>query len=827
MPEYTIVNYGGGNPLRCTMRQIGTVAPHTHGEMELDLVLTGQCQVTMGETRFTAGEEAVFSIPPHVPHSLYGNDCCIITIQFEQTFFERTLPNPKHPDFVCNSAVYGDNPSFQQLRRLIARLVKNNAEQQLGYELRNWSIIYAIMDVMYQEFRVDESEAKNQRAHRYTARMEQLSQILNDHYQENLTLRSLADQVHLSVPYLSKFFEKQFGVSFLNYLTRIRLNHALEALLHTDATIEAISADSGFPNSHAFVQAFRKEFGALPSIYRRQQMQKPPEKPHILEPQQHDYMAGLKKYLQEPTQTLQPQAISSRGTIHCEAVQGKLRHKWKTMLAVTSAHALLLSDVQQMLSRIQREIGFAYVKFNGILSDEMHLYNETAAGKVQLSFAYVDKALDFLRSIGLKPFIQLGFMPAALSCENVHRFQYSLSAPSSYPKWCSMVDQLIAHLLQRYGQSEIHSWLFCLWDQPDLAQEGSIFADPAAFYGFYRQTRDIVKARDPKISFGAPATFYLPQEDSWYLCFLRWCEAHDCLPDFLNFHYYDLVSNSVDTAQQTFGFWESMTLRDTPDGFSKFAAQVLGDRRKLHLENLPIYLTEWNNTPSQQDLLNDTCFKSCYIVKCILESYDKLDSFAYWSLTDWMGEGPQPEQQFFGGLGLFTADSIPKAGYYAFTLLRQLGDSFLGKGEGWFATRQGDSYRIILYNYRHFAHLYALGERFDMTFTDRYTPFSPEQMLDVSLNLDGIPNGAYLVTEKIINRRSGSAFDQWVSMGALELSTQEEKETLACRTVPAINRYRASVSDNTLPVEALLDMLEVRLVTVEPIGSAHTEPPMF
>lgn len=51
MPEYTIVNYGGGNPLRCTMRQIGTVAPHTHGEMELDMVLTGQCQVTMGETR--------------------------------------------------------------------------------------------------------------------------------------------------------------------------------------------------------------------------------------------------------------------------------------------------------------------------------------------------------------------------------------------------------------------------------------------------------------------------------------------------------------------------------------------------------------------------------------------------------------------------------------------------------------------------------------------------------------------------------------------------------------------------------------------------------
>ena len=285
----------------------------------------------------------------------------------------------------------------------------------------------------------------------------------------------------------------------------------------------------------------------------------------------------------------------------------------------------------------------------------------------------------------------------------------------------------------------------------------------------------------------------------------------------MNFHYYDLVTNSVDTAQQTFGFQESMTLGVTPDGFQKFVNQVLGDRRKLHLEQLPIYLTEWNNTPSQQDLLNDTCFKSCYIVKGVLENYDKLDSFAYWSLTDWMGEGSQPEQMFFGGLGMFTSDGIPKASYYAFTLLRQLGDTLLGKGEGWFATRQGKSYRILLYNYRHFSHLYALGERFDMTFTDRYTPFSPEQMLDVSLTLEGLPDGEYLISEKIVSRRSGSAFDQWVAMGAIELTTKEERENLIFRSVPAISRYKVSVQNGKLPIAALLDMLEVRLIAVDPL----------
>ena len=132
-------------------------------------------------------------------------------------------------------------------------------------------------------------------------------------------------------------------------------------------------------------------------------------------------------------------------------------------------------------------------------------------------------------------------------------------------------------------------------------------------------------------------------------------------------------------------------------------------------------------------------------------------------------------------------------------------------------TRQGDSFRIILYNYRHFSHLYAQGERFDMTFTERYTPFSPEQMLDVHLSIRDVEAGNYMVTETVINRSSGSAFDLWVAMGAVELSDPRELETLAARSVPAISKYTAAAEDGILRLDAMLDMLEVRLVVVHRI----------
>ena len=169
---------------------------------------------------------------------------------------------------------------------------------------------------------------------------------------------------------------------------------------------------------------------------------------------------------------------------------------------------------------------------------------------------------------------------------------------------------------------------------------------------------------------------------------------------------------------------------------------------------------------------------------------------------------------FFGGLGLFTANGIPKASYYAFTLLRQLGDTLLGRGDGWFATRDGDSYRIILYNYRHFSHLYAQGERFDMTFTERYTPFSPEQILDVHLRISDVEEGTYMVTETAVSRTSGSAFDQWAAMGAVELDDPAELDTLAARSVPAISKYTVTAADGVLHLDAMLDMLEVRLISI-------------
>ena len=821
--NYEIANFDTHMPLRCTMQQIGYIENHMHDYFEVDLVLSGRCTVIVDGHSYTLGPEDVITIDGHTSHELRSTECTFICVQFEQSIFEQTLPDPQHPQFFCNSAVQGDNAAFASIRTLVARIIKNNADQQTGYELRNWAYIYQLMDVMYNNFRLHRTHAQDVQSHRHAARVTQIARLVREHHTENLSLSRLAEMIHLSAPYLSKFFDQQFGMTFLNYLTQIRLNHAVDELLNTEKIIEDVSADSGFPNSHAFVQAFKKEFGVLPSVYRRQNREKKPEKNPLPTVEQHDYMAGLKKYL-EPAQvssaSTPTSSISCSIQLTANADTQNLKHTWRNVMTVGSASDLLTADIQRMVARMRKEIGFQYIKFNGILSDDLHVYNQASDGSPVYNFAYIDKVLDFLISIDLKPIIQLSFMPALLAKDPQRRlFNYLVSEPVSLTAWSNLVNAVVDHLLQRYADA-VHNWLFCVWTQPDTPTDLYGFSSTEAFYEFYRSTYQAVKECDNALSFGTPPTYYIVENGhtNWYIPFLTWCKNHGCMPDFLNCYYYDTaLADRQKNADAIFGFVYSMTLRDTPDGFRDFVNQVRSEREHLGLKKLPIFLTEWNNTPSQEDLLNDTCFKSCYIVKNILENYDRLDSFGYWSLTDWMGEAPLPSELFFGGLGLFTVNGIPKASYYALSLLRQLGNAFIGKGDGWFATKQGNRYIIIMYNYRHFSRLYALGERFDMTFTDRYTPFDPVQHLDVHLTLNDVKNGKYLIRETVLNRKSGSAFDQWVDMGALELDTEKELRTLEALSTPSCSKYTTEATNHTLELDALLDMLEVRLLSIEPL----------
>ena len=814
---YEISTFESHTPFKCTLHQIGHISAHMHDYFEIIFILSGNCNISIEDQLYRLQPDDIIAVESHTVHELRASDCVYVSIQMDQTSLEKNFAVPLHPKFECNSRTSDNEEAFRQMRHIIALIVKNNADQRTGYELRNWIYIYQLMEILFTHFRVERSIALDKRNHRYASRVDEIAQIIKEHYTEDLSLSRLADIIHLSPPYLSKFFMEQFGVNYLTYLTHLRLNHAVHDLINTEKNMEEISADSGFPNSHAFTQIFKKEYGMLPSAYRRKQKRSSTDMFVPLE--QQNYMAGLKKHLQQDTaKPLVIPPVSAKGAFSIQSSTVPLKHNWRAVAAIGQATDILLGEVQTMLRRLQRDIGYEYLFFNGILSDNLFVLTMDEDDRPRYNFAYIDLVLDFLKSIRLKPFMSFSYMPAALAKQPNHfSFRHLVSEPKRLDLWCDLISTFMEHIISRYGIEEILQWKFSVWHLPDTPPRLYGFDNTEDFYVFYQRTFQTVKQFHPDFCFGFPCTFYLKELDhsNWYLNLLHWAQEHLCSPDFISFTFYDMKLAEVRTkSRASFGFTDPMILNPQENGLKEFLSCVNKDLKDMGKSALPVYVCEWNNTPSQQDLLNDTCYKACYLVKNILENYDRFDGLAYWSLTDLMAEAPLPEKFLFGGLGLFTANGLPKAGYYALYLLRQLGDRFLAKGNGWYATRTQTKICIIAYHYKHISNLYAMGERFDMTETDRYTMFEPSESLYLQLELQGMDDKEYLLTEYILNRHHGSLYDAWIEMGSEILISDTERSFLEARSVPALRKSKVTAQNGTLMLRPQLELLEVRLMII-------------
>lgn len=467
---------------------------------------------------------------------------------------------------------------------------------------------------------------------------------------------------------------------------------------------------------------------------------------------------------------------------------------------------------------MQHDIGFTYLFFTGIFSDSMYFYLEDDNNKPHYNFIYIDQIFDFLLSVGLKPFLSLSYMPVALAEQPSHKtLEHLTSMPKSLPAWRTMVETFFSHIIRRYGNAEVLSWKYTIWHLPDTPSRIFGFDNPEVFYHFYQYTCETVKGIHKDFSFGLPCTFYLndSHHSDWYLNFLDWCLAQDCPPDFICFTFFDVKLGSGRTnSRTTFGFFDPLVLNQEENGLENFLYDVHKSLKAKGVGSLPLYICEWNNTPSQQDLLNDTCYKSCYIIKSILRNYDNFDGLAYWSLSDLMSESPVPDLYLFGGLGLFSVDGIPKAAYYALAFLGLLKDRFLAKGDSWFATRSDDTLSIIACHYKHITHLYALGERFDMSETDRYTMFEPSESLCLQLEITGLADGEHEMTEYTLNRKNGSLYDTWADWGVGTPSSNAERTYLKAKSVPFLHKSKTTVKNGTLNLFSELSLLEVKVIQI-------------
>ncbi|MGB4658754.1 MAG: helix-turn-helix domain-containing protein, partial [Mobilitalea sp.] len=599
---------------------------HWHRTVELDYILSGHMEIQVKEQTYYLEKDQLILINSYDIHSIRNDDCILAVLEIDLSKYDNKLVNEALLRFDCNCSTRQDQELFTPLKGLMARFIQANSVEDEYNEILNKSLSYAILHYLMKMFLAepvtDYVTQRNQ-----ISRMEDILKYINQQYMENLTLQDLATKFYLTVPYMSKIFKDYIGTNFTDYRNSIRLSHAISEIGKPSVTIDMLAEKSGFPNTRSFVSAFKEAYGELPSQYRKALLlQKQPVtnisrgdvETDVL---QHRYLAELSKYLDSPEQGNMPLPVHVIEIAPIAASQKgyHLKHNFRNTTTIGRAKDILYAENQVMLREIQKDIGFKYIKFHGILDDDMMVYSELEDGTPQIAFTYIDMVIDFLLSINLKPIVQLSFMPRALAKDITYLQFYRksiISLPKDLSKWTYLIRELILHLESRYSSEEVEKWLFSLWNEPDSPREMFGIGTLAQYFDFYKATFQVVKSCNPNLVFGSPSI--LPsnmKSGNWITEFLTLCKESDCSPAFLNFHFYP-IAESPEALPADIQTYPHMLYMKSPDALRECIFSLKANAKQYHWGIETVYLTEWNSSISYRELLNDTSYSPLLLQLC-------------------------------------------------------------------------------------------------------------------------------------------------------------------------------------------------------------------
>ncbi|MGB9070658.1 MAG: hypothetical protein WCC21_18995 [Candidatus Acidiferrales bacterium] len=356
-------------------------------------------------------------------------------------------------------------------------------------------------------------------------------------------------------------------------------------------------------------------------------------------------------------------------------------HYWEQMFGSGRAILSLRDSYRRDLRDVKQATNFSYVRFHAILHDEVGLYDEDASGNPVYNFSYVDQIYDGLLAAGVRPFVEVSFMPRKLAAQEILQpFWYKpvVAPPKDWNKWGDLVSHFAQHLVDRYGVEEVSHWYFEIWNEPNLDFWAG---DPKeqTYYQLYDVAARAIKAVSPRLRVGGPAT----AQAAWVDRFIRHCSENHVPVDFVSTHVY-----GNDSAKDVFGTDETIPR----------TRMVCRAVRKVHdqvaesaFPRLPLIWSEYNASYKNEPDVTDAPFMAPWIADTIRQCDGLVDILSYWTFSDVFEEQGVVKQPFYGGYGLIAEDGLPKPAFNAFKVLHHLGTERLANDSpSAIVTRQPD-----------------------------------------------------------------------------------------------------------------------------------------
>jgi xylan 1,4-beta-xylosidase len=467
---------------------------------------------------------------------------------------------------------------------------------------------------------------------------------------------------------------------------------------------------------------------------------------------------------------------------------------------------LIRPDSQGQLKTTADELGFRYIRFHAIFHDVLGTVR-VANGHVTYDWGRIDQLYDGLLAKGVRPFVELGFTPQAMATSPQTIFWWKGNTSHPAPAaWRDLVDAFVRHLEDRYGAQEVRTWYFEVWNEPNLAGfwEG---ADKAAYFELYDLTARTVKAVDPALRVGGPAT----AGAAWVPEFLDHVAATGAPIDFVTTHTYGVDGGFLDENGK-----EDTKLSASPDA-------IVGDVRRVRQQiaaskfpRLPLYFTEWSTSYTPRDSVHDSYVSAAYILAKLKAVQGLAQGMSYWTYTDLFEEPGPPDRSFHGGFGLMNREGVRKPAWFAYKYLHALrGREIPSEDPQVWAATDGKGARAVIWRFEQPDQKVS-----NRSFFTKVQPPAPARTAQLSLR--HLPPGRYRLQVFRTGFRANDADTAYIEMGAPKSVSPAQLQKLQAltRDIPEIDRAARVGASGTFAFDLPLRANDVVLVRLAPTAAA-------
>ncbi len=370
--------------------------------------------------------------------------------------------------------------------------------------------------------------------------------------------------------------------------------------------------------------------------------------------------------------------------VRADRPHGRLERLWR-MLGSEHLSQLLSTgetggveigpDFTAALRLARDELGAERIRAHAVLHDELGVYREEN-GEARYDFSGVDRVYDALLEIGLRPVVELSFMPGDLARapdETVFEYRGIISPPKDWDRWAELNRRLAEHVVERYGIDEVARWGFEVWNEANLEVFWSGTQDE--YFRLYDVAARAIKSVDDRLLVGGPST----AAAGWIVDFLDFVEERGVPLDFFSTHTYGNFPLDVRPALAARG-----------------------------LDQVEVWWTEWGVSPRHFAEVTDSAFGAPFVLHGMKRAQAAADALAYWVVSDHFEELGRPQSLLHGGFGLLTVGNLRKPRYWALALAEHLADQLVelalegdGAGalvDGWASRHEDETLDVLLWN---------------------------------------------------------------------------------------------------------------------------------